>query len=230
MRLASGRLALIPRSMPHDPLADFDHALLDAIEHSPTGAVPHTPAHQDGLRRLRAAHQVYPSADHKNGYVTVRSLAARPLFYAQNLEACLAGAVEVESLEPDASIFSRYVGSLPAALQTGAEEWRAKVVAKKVHHRVHNGVVARDPAHTIFLVPGGGRAPGLPGDYLHGSVHQVGAAGIEGPWVLTVRDREDDAARCEVATLAEALAKLQDVLASAPFLLGELESLGFREA
>lgn len=215
--------------MPHDPLAEFDQTLLDVIENSPTGSVPHTPAYQDGLRRLRAAHQVYPSSDYKNGYVTVRSLAARPLFYAQNLEACLAGAVEVEALEADASIFSRYVGSLPPAKQAGAEAWRARVVARKAHHRVHNGVVAHEPAHTIFLVPGCGRAPGLPGDYLYGSVVQMGASGTEGPWELHIHDREDDVARCETATLAEALAKLQDVLASAPFLLSELALFGFRE-
>ncbi|MBC8012238.1 MAG: hypothetical protein H7067_19315 [Burkholderiales bacterium] len=215
--------------MPHDPLAEFDQTLLDVIENSPTGSVPHTPAYQDGLRRLRAVHQVYPAADYKNGYVTVRSLAAKPLFYAQNLEACLAGEVGVEALEADASVFSRYVGSLPPGLQAAAEAWRARVVAGKAQHRAHHGVVAHDAAHTIFLIPGGGRAPGLPGDYLHGSVLQMGASGIEGPWVLQVHDREDDLTRCEVATLAEALAKLQDVLASAPFLLSELAPLGFRE-
>ena len=151
--------------MASNPHAQFDQTLLDMIEHSPSGAVPHTPTHQDALGRLRASHQVYPSADHKAGYVTVRSLAALPLFYAQNLEAFADGKIEAEALEPDASIFSRYVQSLPAALRPKAEEFRALIVARRIHHRARHGAEpAREPAHTLFLVPGTGPQPGLPGN------------------------------------------------------------------
>jgi hypothetical protein len=41
------------------------------------------------------------------------------------------------------------------------------------------------------------------------------------------RDRDDGAATCSVSTQAEALAKVQEVLASAPFTLGETVALGF---
>lgn len=211
-----------------NPHAQIDQTVLEMIEHSPVGAVPHTPAYQDALARLRAAHQVYVSADHKNGFVSVRSLASMPLFYAQNMEAFLSAKVGVEALEPEASIYSRYVKSLPAPLQAAAEERRSAVVAKRMHHRARHGVEpVQDPAHTIFLVPGAGPNPGLPGNYLYGSVQQTTADAIHGPWVLHVHDREDGAAACTVASQAEAFEKLREVLASAPFLLGELESLGF---
>ncbi|AKC83881.1 hypothetical protein IMCC26134_03345 [Verrucomicrobia bacterium IMCC26134] len=207
----------------------MDQTVLDMIEHSPAGAVPHTPAYQDALVRLRAAHQVYVAADHKNGFVTVRSLSALPSFYAQNLEAFLAGKVEVSALESEASIYSRYVKSLSAALQVGAEERRAAVVAKRTHHRPKQGAeVVQDPAHTIFLIAGAGPNPGLPGNYLYGSVQQSTADAVSGDWTLHVHDREDGAAVCEVHSQAEAFEKLQEVLASAPFLISELASLGFR--
>lgn len=215
--------------MPHNPHAQIDQTVLEMIEHSPVGAVPHTPAYQDALVRLRAAHQVYVSADHKNGFVSVRSLSALPLFYTQNLEAFLAGKVDVTALEPEASIYSRYVKSLPAASQEVAEERRAAVVAKRTHHRAkHGGDAVQDPAHTIFLVPGAGPNPGLPGNYLYGSVQQTTNDAANGAWVLHVHDREDGAALCQVESQVAAFEKLQEVLASAPFLIGELESLGFR--
>lgn len=215
--------------MAHDPYAQFDQTVLEMIEHSPVGAVPHTPAYQDGLRRLRASHQVYVSADHKGGYVTVRSLAALPSFYAQNLESVSAGKAGVETLEPDASIFSRYVRSLPAELQQKAEASRALVVARKAHHRAKHGAeVAHDPAHTLFLVPGAGPSPGLPGNYLYGSAFQAPADAGGGAWGLHIHDGGDAVSVCEVGSQAEALAKLQDLLASAPFQLSELETLGFR--
>lgn len=199
------------------------------IEHSPVGAVPHTPTYQDGLRRLRASHQVYASADHKGGYVTVRSLAALPLFYAQNMESFIAGQISADELEPDASIFARYVRSLPAALQARAEESRALVVARKAQHRSKHGTdLPRDPAHTLLLVPGTGAHPGLPGNYLYGSLYQAGAD-PEGAWGLDLHDAEDGVARCLLPARADALAKLQEVLASAPFQLTELDSLGFHE-
>ncbi len=211
-------------------MSEFEHTVLDKIEQSPTGAVPHTPAYQDALAHLRATHQVYPSADYKAGYVTVRSLAARPIFYAQNMEACVDGKVGVEGLEADASIFSRYVASLPAELQAKAEACRALVVARKTMHRANKGgaVLVHDPLHTLFLVPGGGPKPGLPGNYLYGSMLEGADAATGGGWSLLIHDHEDGAALCEVASQAEALAKLQDVLASAPFQLEELASLGFR--
>jgi len=215
--------------MASNPHAQIDQTVLEMIEHSPTGAVPHTPAYQDALVRLRAAHQVYASADHKNGFVSVRSLAVQPSFYAQNLEAFLAGKVDVTALESEASIYSRYVKSLPAALQAGAEERRTAVVAKRTHHRVkHGGEAVQDPAHTIFLIPGAGPNPGLSGNYLFGSVLQTTADAANGAWALHVHDREDEAAVCAADSQVAAFEKLQEVLASAPFQIGELEALGFR--
>ena len=199
------------------------------IEHSPVGAVPHTPTYQDSLNRLRASHQVYASADHKGGHVTVRSLAALPLFHAQNLEAFLAGSVDAGALETDASIFSRYVQSLPAALREKAEAYRAPVVGRQAHHRAKHGVEAAvDPVHTLFLVPGAGPHPGLPGNYLFGSVFQASPDAPSGPWAVHVHDADDGAALCDLPSQREAMDKLQEVLASAPFQLSELAALGFR--
>lgn len=211
--------------MSHDPLAQFDQTLLDLIEHSPTGMVPHTPAYQDGLRRLRATHQVYVSADHAGGYVTARSLAARAAFYAANLEAVLKGTAEEAALEDDAAVFARYVASLPEARRAAAEAARALVVAKKAHHRARHGeAVAREPVHSMFLVPGTGPHPGLAGDYLHGSVHETAA----GAWAVALHDGMDGEAKREVATRAEAWAAVEELVASAPFDLSELAALGYR--
>ncbi|MGA2693497.1 MAG: hypothetical protein ABSF76_14130, partial [Opitutaceae bacterium] len=63
--------------MPLDPHAQFDQSVMEMIERSPIGAVPHTTSYVESLTRLYAAHQVYPSADHKGGHVTARSLAGR---------------------------------------------------------------------------------------------------------------------------------------------------------
>ncbi|HSH94168.1 MAG TPA: hypothetical protein VK968_08485 [Roseimicrobium sp.] len=210
--------------MSHDPHAQLDQTVLEMIEHSPVGAVPHTPSYQDALKRLRASHQVYVSADHKGGHVTVRSLAALPLFHASNLEALTAGKIAEDALESDTSIFSRYVQSLPASLREKAEASRALVVAKRAHHRKHAGEVVQEPMHTLFLVPGAGPHPGLPGNYLYGSVLQT----VSGAWAVHLHDADDGAAMCEAPSQAEALDKLQEVLASAPFLLSELDALGFR--
>ena len=216
--------------MPHDPLADFDHAVLDQIEHSPIGAVPATPSHQDSLKRLQANHQVYPDADHKGGYVTARSLATRPVFHAENLEAVAVGRIGSEALEANAAIFDRYVASLPRDLQSRAEAGRTVVAGRPAHHRVKqvgdNRVVAHDPVHTLFLVPGAGPHPGLPGNYLYGMALQLTAA-ADSAWAIHLHDRDDGAATCSVSTQAEALAKVQEVLASAPFTLGETVALGF---
>jgi hypothetical protein len=214
--------------MPHDPHAEFDHKILEMIEHSPTGAVPRTPAYQDALDRLRASHQVYPDADHPDGFVTVRSLSARPSFHANNLEVLNAGAIDAPTLESNATIFDRYVAALPAALRAKAESHRAIVAGRPAHHRKHGGVLVVDPVHTLFLVPGAGAHPGIPGNYLHGSLLQLGADPVAGGWSIHLHDRDDGAAMCDLPTLQEALAKLQEVFASAPFHLNELGALGFR--
>ena len=216
--------------MPQDPNAHLDHTVLDLIDHSPVGAVPATPTYLDTLRRLIAAHQVYASADHKGGYVTARSLATRPLFHASNLEALLAGDIDATALEANASIFSRYVQSLPEALRARAEALRLTVAGKPAHHRAkHVGeqkIVAHDPIHTLFLVPGTGPHPGIPGNYLHGSVLQL-HADDNSAWSVHLHDSDDGVAFCDVPNVSEAFAKLQEVLASAPFNMNELAALGF---
>ena len=213
--------------MPHDPHEQFDHAVLDIIEHSPIGAVPHTPAYQDALKRLYASHQAYADADHKEGHVTARSLAKLPSFHAENIEALIAGQIAPEALESNARIYDRYVQSLPAALRAKAESFRLTVAGKAVHHRnKHGHDVFHDPVHTLFLVPGAGPHPGLPGNYLHGSLYQVAADATA--WTVFVHDNDDGAALADAPSLDEALARLQEVLASAPFHLSELAALGFR--
>jgi len=210
-----------------DPNAEFDHAVLDKIEQSPIGAVPLTPAYQDALRRLYAARQVYPSADHKGGHVTARSLSQLPFFHAKNLNEFIAGAVSDEQLETNGSIYDRYVHSLTLDQRARAEQLRLMVIGRAVQHRAKAGhPVAHDPMHTLFLVPGAGPHPGLPGNYLHGSVFHVGSDAT-GSWVVHVHDSEDGASQFSTAQLPDALAKLEEVLASAPFHLNELEALGF---
>lgn len=210
-----------------DPNAEFDHAVLDKIDHSSLGAVPTTPAYQDALRRLYAAQQVYASADHKGGHVTARSLAQLPFFHAHNLDDFIAGKITDDALETNASIYDRYMHSLPLDLRARAEKQRLMVIGKAVHHRAKHGVAAvHDPLHTLFLVPGTGPHPGLPGNYLHGAVFHVGDEAT-GAWVVHMHDSDDGASVFQTAKLPEALAKLQEVFASAPFHLNELEALGF---
>jgi hypothetical protein len=211
-----------------DPNAEFDHALLDKIEASPTGAVPSTPAYQDALRRLYAARQIYPSAEHKGGHVTARSLASLPSFHAANLGEFMSGSVTEEALETNAKIYDRYVASLPVALRARAEAQRQAVIGKPILHRARHGHAAvHDPLHMLFLVPGAGAHPGLPGNYLHGAVYHVGDEAT-GSWVVHVHDSEDGATRFSTAKLPDALGKLEEVLASAPFHLSELDALGFQ--
>ncbi len=212
--------------MPHDPHAEFDHKVLEQIEHSPVGAVPRTPLYQEAITRLIAAHQIYAHADHPAGFVTVRSLATRPCFQANNLDALKAGVIDAEALESNAGIFSRYVASLSPASHAKAEGFRLLVAGRPAHHRKHGGVIAHDPVHTLFLVPGAGPNPGIPGNYLHGSVLQLTADAASG-WAVHLHDSDDGAALCEVPTLREALEKLDEVIASAPFHLSELGALGF---
>jgi len=214
--------------MTQDPNAEFDHAVLDKIEHSPIGAVPSTPAYQDALRRLYAAQQVYASADHKGGHVTARSLTQLPSFHADNLETFIAGEISDDQLETNASIYERYVQSLGIDLRAKAEKQRLTVIGKAVHHRAKAGhAIVHDPMHTLFLVPGAGPHPGLPGNYLHGSVFHVGDE-VTGAWEVHVHDSDDGATVFSTPKLPEALAKLQEVLSSAPFHLNELEGLGFK--
>lgn len=216
--------------MSQNPNSQFDQTVLDMIEHSPIGAVPVTPAYQDAIKRLYASHQAYPDADHKNGHVTARSLSKLPSFYAANLDAVAAGQVSVEELEPNAKIFDRYVQSLPAAFRARAEGFRLTVAGKVAHHRAKHGgeAVHHDPVHTHFLVPGAGPHPGLPGNYLHGSAFQVGADAATSKWAVHVHDSDDGVALYDAPNMADALAKLQELLASAPFNMNELEALGFR--
>jgi hypothetical protein len=215
--------------MSYDPHAEFDHSVLDKIELSPVGAVPVTPAYQDALKRLYAARQVYPHADHKGGHVTARSLSSLPVFYAENLDAFIAGEIEDDAIESSASIYDRYVQSLTPELQPRAKELRLMVIGKPAHHRAKQGAaVIHDPMHTLFLVPGGGPNPGLPGNYLHGSVFHLGPDADTGAWIVQIHDSQD--AFCEFSTpaLTDALEKLQEVIASAPFHLSELTELGFQ--
>jgi len=218
--------------MPQDPHAPFDQTVLDLIEHSPVGAVPHTPAYQDALGRLHASHQVYASADFKDGHVTARSLAKLPSFHASNLAALIAGQIEAHALEANAAIFARYVHSLPPARQPKAESFRLLVAGRPAHHRKHAAaattVVHHDPVHTLFLVPGTGPHHGLPGNYLYGSVLQLTADASTSAWAVHLHDCDDGAAMFDAPNMGEALAKLTEVIASAPFNMNELEALGFR--
>lgn len=213
--------------MSQDPNAPFDQTVLDMIEHSPIGAVPTTPSYQDAIKRLYASHQAYADADHKGGHVTARSLARQPVFHANNLTVLIAGQISPETLETNHQIFDRYVQSLPADRRAKAEGLRLLVAGRPAHHRKHGGLVTHDPLHTLFLVPGAGPHPGIPGNYLYGSVLQLTRA-ADSAWALHLHDGDDGAARCDVPTMAEALGKLEEVLASAPFHLSELEALGFR--
>ncbi len=214
--------------MPHNPHAQFDESVLELIEHSPIGAVPGTPAHRDALNRLYASHQVYADADHKDGHVTARALARRPSFYAANLDALIAGTIAPDALEPNAPIFDRYVASLPADRRPKAESRRTDVAGKPAHHRKHGGIIAHDPVHTLFLVPGSGPNVGLAGNYLYGSLLELGTDPATTGWAVHIHDSDDGAAAFEAAHMTEALGKLQELLASAPFKMDELEALGFR--
>jgi hypothetical protein len=229
--LAFRRDGLHSRTMSHDPNAAFDHSVLDMIEHSPTGAVPVTPAYQDALNRLYASHQVYAHADHKGGHVTARSLAKSPVFHANNLRALTAGQIGPEALEPNAGIFDRYLQSLPPALRPKAESFRLLIAGRPAHHRAkligNVKHVAHDPIHTLFLVPGTGPHPGVPGNYLYGWLLQT-SIDSGSPWMIHLHDSDDGAAMFDAPTLPEALSKLEELFESAPFTTNELQALGFR--
>jgi len=219
--------------MSSDPHALQDQTVLDLIEHSPTGSVPHTPTYQDTLRRLHAVHQVYSSADYKDGHVTVRSLAAKPSFMPANLEELCAGKISAEALESGASIYDRYVASLPAELHARAETFRACAVVGNVYHRKHHGageaLETHDPVHGLFLVPGTGPRLGLPGNYLRGALVEIMVPGEPSRWTVSLHDAEDSSAVVEALDLPTALDLLKEVAASAPFELSELDALGFKQ-
>ncbi len=200
------------------------------IEHSPVGAVPRTTHHQDALKRLSATNQVYPDADHLDGYVTVRSLARLPHFQAENLAALVSGQISPEALESNGKIFDRYVQSLPETRRAAAEKLRAEVAGRTVHHRpkvVHDTkVVAHDPVHTLFLVPGAGPKKGIPGNYLYGYLFPATIEPTSG-WLIHLFDSDHDAATISALDLASAYAQLLEVFESAPFNLTELAALGF---
>ena len=218
--------------MSNAPHTQIELTVLDMIENSPVGAVPHTPTYQDALRKLHASHRVYSSADFKDGHVTVRSLAKAPLFHANNLDALIAGRIDVSALESNDRIFDRYVQSLPETLRAKAESQRLRVVGKPVQHRKHHGPgeapAVHDPVHSIFLVPGTGPHPGLSGNYLYGSLHEVIHPGAPSTWTVSLHDGDDGASALNAPVITEALTALQDVIASAPFELSELASLGFK--
>lgn len=214
-----------------DPQAQFDQTVLDLIEHSPTGSVPGTPAYQDSLKRLYAAHQVYASADYKGGHVTARSLAPHASFYASNLEAVLLGRAPLVTIESNDAIYSRYLHLLPAPLQSRAESLRLRAAGRPVHHRSKHGATTgdagiHDPVHTLVLVPGTGPHPGLPGNYLYGAALQL-SADPAGRWAVQLHDCDDGAAYCEVSSMAEVFPKVMEMIECAPFMMAELEALGF---
>ena len=208
----------------HDP---FDPVVLDLIDHSPTGSVPTTLAHQEALRRLYASHQVFPSADHKDGHVTARSLAGHAAFSAVNLAQLGAGAIGQDALESNAHIFDRYLQSLRVELRPAAETHRAEVAGRAIHHRAgHFPASGHDPVHSLILIPGSGPDAGLPGNYLYGFLSEDEPAA--GAWTVRLRDRVGTATRFQATSCATAISKLQELLDSCPFDLRELEAFGFR--
>lgn len=214
--------------MPSAPRSQFEQTVLDLIDHSPVGAVPHTPTYQDALQHLYASQQVYASADHKGGHVTARSLANAPVYHAHNLPALIAGQITADQLEPNAATFDRYVAGLPADRRPIAETYRLTVAGRVAHHRAKHGVVTvHDPINTLFLVPGGGLHPGLPGNYLYGAAFQL-HADDDRSWMVNLHDAEDGAVLFAASSMSDALAKVEELLASAPFHLKELAELGFR--
>lgn len=200
------------------------------IEHSPGGSVPHTPIYDEAIARLHATRQAYASADYKDGHVTARSLACLPLFFAANLTQFAASKDASVTLESNSSIFDRYLASLSAQQRSQAERFRIPVAGHPIHHRHKadaDGSATRDPLNTIFLIPGAGPKPGLPGNYLHGSLSERQDVSQGKSWCIQVLDSDNDTAFFQSASFSEAVAKLQELLGSAPFHLAELEALGF---
>lgn len=221
----TGGPASLP-AMPHHPNEQYEQAVLDLIDHSPNGAVPHTPTYQDALRNLIATFQVYPSSEHAGNFVTTRSLSGRPSFSAENIETLHSQGGD--ELEANASIFERYVQSLDASLQTKARGLLATVAGRPAKHRAKHGIVtAHDPVHSLFLVPGAGPHPGLPGNYLYGFIAERNLPEAAKDWSLHLHDREDGEAVWHTPDVSEAIDTLRELLSSAPFHLRELETFGF---
>lgn len=215
--------------MPHNPHEEIDHAVLDMIDRSAVGAVPRTPTYDEAISRLLASRQIYHSSDHRNGYVTARSLATLPVFLPSGLEALsTAGPEASASVEASSGVYDRYASSLPAAAKARALELRATIVGKAVHHRPKAGGAAhaRDPLHALFLVPGAGPQPGLPGNYLRGTLDELPAAS-GATWRIQIMDTDTDASVWSTSDLGEAVARVAEVAACAPFHLDELAALGF---
>ena len=214
--------------MPQASLTPFDLTVLDQIDHNATGSVPRTPTHDESITRLVAAQQVFHSSDYKDGYVTTRSLARQPLFVATGLQELAAHPEDHSQLESNLAVFDRYVASLPEAQRARAETFRLNTAGRPIHHRPKaSGAAVRDPLHSIFFVPGAGPKPGLPGNYLRGSIDETQDAAHQTRYRIQVLDSDTDAAVCELPSLAAALAQLRDLIESAPFHLSELEGLGF---
>ncbi len=216
--------------MPQDPNAQFDQSVMEMIEHSPIGAVPHTTSYVEALKRLYDAHQVYLSADHKGGHVTARSLSGQPSFVAGNIDALAAGSIDSGALEPNSAVFDRYLAWLPAASRAKAEAFRLKVTGKPVQHRKHHSgdaPVPHDPVHSLFLVPGAGPHHGLPGNYLYGSLFEVGGSPAGG-WAVHLHDCDDGASFFQASDMQTALSKVHELIETAPFHLSELEDFGFK--
>lgn len=214
--------------MPHAPLSDFDHNVLDLIEHSPTGSVPRTPTYDESLVRLYAAQQVYHNSDHKNCHVTARSLARQPVFVAGGLMELASTPDDYSKLESNGAVFERYLSSLTPEQKDKAESLRVRVAGKPIHHRLKaGGTMVRDPLHSLFLIPGAGPQPGFPGNYLRGSVDEIEDQAHLTVWRVQIMDSDNDASVCILPTLADALEKLQELFDSVPFHLTELEALGF---
>lgn len=203
----------------------FDQTVLGLIEQTTNGVVPRTPSYDESTTRLRAAGQIYANSDFPGGFVTARSLARLPLFAAANLEACVNCGDGSVTPEPNLAVFERYLQSLRPELRARAETFRVPLAGHPVHHRAKGGAApSREPLNLLFFIPGGSKHRTLPGNYLHGFLKE-GVAGA--PWELRVADAERGTARLTAATREEAFGKYAELTASVPFLLGELEALGF---
>ncbi len=82
--------------------------------------------------------------------------------------------------------------------------------------------------NSLFLVPGTGPHPGLPGNYLQGALLEIMHPGAASTWKLELHDGETGVSSLAAPTMPEALTAMQDVISSAPFNLRELDALGFK--
>lgn len=214
--------------MPHSPHDEFDHAVLDMIERSSSGSVPRTPTYDEAIKRLLGSRQIYHSSDHRDGYVTARSLSSLACYVPAGLEGLVAAGGDASGVEQPNAVYDRYVAALPAPQRQKAESLRLSIAGKAVHHRPKTGgTLVRDPLHLLFLVPGAGPQPGLPGNYLRGMLDEVPSVAGATLWRIRVMDTDTDASEWTTADLGEAVARVGEVVACAPFHLDELAALGF---